>query len=141
MMGSHLIGGTSAGKVSMARELLKTLVQVEVDTVTVTYALGKEVPGAVEWASYGVKLFGPGGVGGKEFGVRFGPDKVSAYIFDFPSATQSNYDATCVDASESSIVVRFRDASLGIPSVGSSSGWSAVNGKDSATDVPVVVLD
>lgn len=125
----------------MARELSKVLVEVEADVVTVTFALGEAIPGPVEWASYGVDLFGPRGVGGKRFGVRFDADIASAYIFDWSSATQSNYEASFVEASESRIIVRFRDASLGLSSLATSRGWSSVNGRDVSTDVPVVVLD
>jgi hypothetical protein len=126
----------------MARELRKVLIEVGDDEVVVTFALGEPVPGPVEWATYAAQVYNPNGDGGKQFGVRLGIEKTSAHIADFGSrTTQANYDGSYVEISDSTIIVRYRDASLGVSLGGTSRAFLAINGQDVNTDVPVTVID
>lgn len=129
-----------SGTTPMTRELLKALLAVESDGVIVTFALGAEVPAAVERVTYGVNVFGAGGIGGRVFAVTFGPGEISAHIWDVPDAAQTDFDASCVVATDSRIIVRFENASLGHLTVSGCSAFSAMNGRDVCTDVPVVLL-
>jgi hypothetical protein len=125
----------------MVHELVKALVEVDADLITVTFALGDPADRPVEWATYGADIYGPDGNGGKRFGVWLSDDKTSAHIFDFSSATQSNYDGSFVEVSGSSIVVRYRDASLGVPLGGTGRAYFAINGQDVNTNMPVTVIE
>jgi hypothetical protein len=124
------------------RELLLVLVEADSDTITATFDLGAPLPhdAPTEWFTYGLTLMGSEGGPVKQFGVRFSPTETKAFIFDFASTTQANYEASHVDDRGSSVVVRFVDAALGVDSIGSLSGFGTVEGKDVAVDVPVQLL-
>lgn len=119
--------------------ITSVLVEEHGGTVTVSWGFGDEIPGDVEYFGYGVDYFGPDGNGGKRFGVRFG-EQPSAHVFEWSSATQANYDASSVMPIESGLVVTYRDASIGLPEVGTIRAFSHVNGEDVQTDVPVTLV-
>jgi hypothetical protein len=121
------------------RYVTSVLVEEGDGTVTVTWGLGDVVPGAVEYFGYEVDYFGPDGNGGKRFGVRF-HGKVSAHVFEWSSATQANYEADSVTATDESVVVFYRDADLGLPEIGTIKACSHLNGNDVQTDLPVTLL-
>jgi hypothetical protein len=60
-------------------------------------------------------------------------------VFDFNTNTQANYDGSHVDVHESSRVVRFPDATLGLSWSGSLTGFSTVEGDDVMVEAPVQV--
>lgn len=124
------------------RELLAVHVSVDGGTITATFTLGEpfELEQPAEWYTYGLALTGADGALVKHFGVRFSPTETKAYIFEFQSATQANYDATHVDDRGASLVVRFPDSSLGVDAIGSVTGFATVEGEDVAADVPVQLL-
>lgn len=68
------------------------------------------------------------------------PTETKAFIFEFESATQANYDAAFVDDRGSSVVVKFVDAALGVDSIGSLTGFATVEGEDVSIGVPVQIL-
>jgi hypothetical protein len=76
----------------------------------------------------------------KHFAVRFSPTETAAFIFDFSSATQANYDSSHVEDAGSSVVVRFPDSSLGTDTIGSVTAFGTVNGQDVSVAVPVQLL-
>lgn len=124
------------------RELVNVLVEVDARGVVATFDLGEPFPlePVLESFTYGISLAGEDGVSAKQFGVRFSPTKTAAFIFDFPSATQSNYDATHIDDANTVVVVRFPDSSLGTDAIGTITGFATVNGQDVCWDVPVQLL-
>ena len=123
------------------RELVNVLVEVDARGVVATFDLGGLVPfePVAESFIYGITLTGDDGAYTKQFGVRFSPTKTAAFIFHFPSATQSKYDATHIDDA-STVVVRFPDSSLGTDAIGTITGFSTVNGQDVSSDVAVQLL-
>lgn len=124
------------------RELLSVLVEVDDDNITARFDLGDpfslDVP--ADWFTYGLTLANSSGGPVKQFGVRFSPTETKAFIFEFKSATQANYDAAYVDIRGSSVVVKFVDAALGVDSIGSLTGFGTVEGEDVSVDVPVQLL-
>lgn len=93
-----------------------------------------------EWFIYGIVFVDQSGARVEHFAVRFEQARTAAYIADFPSATQANYDASHVDDKGTSVVVRFPDSSLGTDAVKSITGFGTVNGEDVSVDVPVQLL-
>lgn len=124
------------------RELINVLVAVEHEGVVATFDLDDPFPAlpAAEWFTYGIAVRDDKGALLKHFGVRFSPTQTAAFVFDFPSATQANYDASHIEDGGSGIVVRFPDSSLGLVDAGSVSGFGTVNGTDVSDNVPVQVL-
>lgn len=122
------------------RVVTSVLVEEADNSVVVTWGLGETVATTgVEYFGYGVDYFGVDGNGGKRFGVRF-HEKTSAHVFEWSSATQANYEADAVSVEEDRIVVRYRDASIGLTQVGEIHAFSHVNGADSQLDLPVSLL-
>lgn len=110
------------------------------DNVIVTWGVGDLMPvESVEYFGYEVYYYGPDGNGGKRFGVRFG-SKTTAHIWDHESNTQANYDGESVTMSAKSIVVRYRDADLGLKEVGTIAAFSHINGDDIQVEIPVALL-
>ena len=127
---------------SVPRELLTVLVDVGTDSVTATFGLGDayDLDVAPDYFSYGFATVEHDGTPVKRFGVKFGPDKTTAHIYDMTNNTQANYDASHVTDRGTSVVVHFRDASLDTTTVTPLTGFASVEGKDVAIDVPVQVL-
>lgn len=125
---------------SVPRIVTSVLVEADTDSVTVTWGLGGQVDAsAVEFFGYGVYYYDPSGNGGKRFGVRFGT-ATTAWVFDHASSTQANYDADSVTISPDSIVVRYRDASLGLDEIGTIAAYAHIDGNDVQIEVPVTLL-
>ncbi|MGA1813095.1 hypothetical protein VH571_11985 [Frondihabitans sp. 4ASC-45] len=124
------------------RELVNVLVDVDANGIVATFDLGDPFPAepVAERFIYGIALVDQSGALVKHFAVRFDHTKAAAYVHDFASATQANYDASHVDDKGTSIVVRFPDSSLGTDAVKSITGFSTVNGEDVSVDVPVQLL-
>lgn len=125
------------------RELLNVLVETDGNGTTIaTFDLGEPFPAepVAEWFTYGIALVDERDALLKHFAVRFSPTQTAAFIFDFPSATQANYDASHVEDTGSSVVVRFPDSSLGTDTIGSVTGFWTVNGEDVSVAVPVQLL-
>lgn len=122
------------------RVVKSVLVVQENNSVVVTWGLGEPVTTSpVEYFGYGVDYFGVDGNGGKRFAVRF-QEEPYAYVFEWSSATQANYDADAVTVGSDVIVVRYDDASIGLTEVGRIQAFSHVNGDDRQWDLPVGLL-
>lgn len=123
------------------RYVTSVLVEEQPDRIVVTWGLGDpvETPAAPEYFGYGVDYYGPDGNGGKRLGVRFG-DKTTAYIFDWADVNQANYDAESVQVDDDDVVITYRDAGLGVDSIGQIRAFSHVDGIDSQVELPVTVL-
>ncbi len=116
------------------------LVEEAGDSVTVTWGLGEEIAVVdLEYFGYEVYYYGPGGTGGKRFGVRF-QSKTTAYVWDNASGTQANYEGDCVSGSPGSVVVHYRDADLGPEPVDTITAFAHVNGIDVQQEIPVTLL-
>ncbi|MBF4622605.1 hypothetical protein [Clavibacter sp. VKM Ac-2542] len=124
------------------RELLAVLVDVDERGVAATFHLGEriELSDGAEWFTYGLAVAGRDGGASKHFAVRLSSDQRSAFVFDFSSNTQANYDGSQVDVLETSVVARFPDASLGLNWAGSLAGFSTIEGDDVTVEAPVQVL-
>jgi hypothetical protein len=118
------------------------LVSVEPSGITVTFDLGEpfDVDVPPDWFTYGLAVGNRDGGLAKHLVARFSPTLTAASVFDFASSTQANYDGSHVDDRGSSVVVRFRDASLAVGAIGSLTGFATVEGEDVALDVPVQLL-
>ncbi len=124
------------------RELLAVLVDVDQRSVATTFPLGDRIElgaGAV-WFTYGLAIAGRDGSATKHFAVRLSGDQRSAFVFDFDSNTQANYDGSHVDVYDTSVVARFPDTTLGLNWAGSLTGFGTVEGDDVTVDAPVQVL-
>lgn len=122
------------------RYVTSVMVEEDASSVTVTWGLGDPVPTTdVEYFGYELYYYGPDGNRGKRFGVRF-HDKTTAHVWDNASSTQANYHSDSVTVSPESIVVHYRDADLGLETVGTIEAFSHVNGVDSQVAVPVTLL-
>ncbi len=122
------------------RTVTSVVAEVGTDSITVTWGLGDRVPvDDVEFFGYGVYYYDPTGNGGKRLGVRFG-DAITAWVFDNASATQANYAASSVTATNEALTVHFHDASLGLNEVGTIEAYAHVNGHDMQVDLPVTLL-
>jgi len=119
--------------------LTAALVEEAESSVVVTWGLGEALASAQEFFGYEVYYYGPDGNGGKRFGVRFG-SKVTAYVWDHASNTQANYGDDCVEVRSDSVIVRYRDADLGLARLGTILAYSHVDGVDEQLEVPVTVL-
>lgn len=121
------------------REILIVLVEVGADGVTATFDLGDayELDVAPDYFSYGFATVEHDGTPVKRFGVKFGPDKTTAHIYDMTNNTQANYNASHVTDRGTSVVVHFRDASLDTTTVAPVTGFALVEGV--AVDVSVQV--
>jgi hypothetical protein len=124
------------------RELLAVLVDVDERGIAATFHLGDRIVlcAGAEWFTYGLAVAGRDGGATKHFAVRLSGDQRSAFVFDFESSTQPNYDGSHVDVHETSIVARFPDATLGLNWAGSLSGFSTIEGDDVTVEAPVQVL-
>jgi hypothetical protein len=124
------------------RELLAVLVDVDERSVATTFHLGDAIErgAGADWFTYGLAVAGRDGGATKHFAVRLSGDKRTAFVFDFNSNTQANYDGSHVDVHETSIVARFPDATLGLNWAGSLMGFSTVEGDDVTVEAPVQVL-
>lgn len=120
------------------RYVTSVLVEEQPDSVTVTWDLGDPVPGSAGYFGYGVDYYGVDGNGGKRFGVRF-DGKTSAYVFEWSSATQANYEADSVTVEPDRVVAFYRDASLGLSEIGIIKAFSHLNDVDIQTDLPVAL--
>lgn len=124
------------------RDLTSVLVEETADDVVVTWVLGAPTHERFEYFGYGLAYYGLDGNGGKRFGVRISTmPEVTAFVFDNESATQANYSEDAVTVQSNAIVVRFRDASIGLPGgVGTISAYSHTDGRDRETNVPVSLV-
>ncbi|MBF4632729.1 hypothetical protein ITJ42_16030, partial [Clavibacter michiganensis subsp. phaseoli] len=124
------------------RELLAVLVDVDERSVAATFHLGDPIEkgAGAESFTYGLAVAGRDGGATKHFAVRLSGDQRSAFVFDFNSNTQANYNGSHVDVHDTSIVVRFPDATLGLHWSGSLTGFSTVEGDDVTVEAPVQVL-
>lgn len=67
--------------------------------------------------------------------------EVTAFVFDNESTTQANYTEDAVTVRGDAIIVRFRDASIGLPDgIGTISAYSHTDGRDRETEVPVSLM-
>jgi len=124
----------------LPRRVTSVLVEESRNSVTVTWGLGDPVAAPdVEYFGYGVYYYGLDGNGGKRFGVRF-QDEITAHVFDNASATQANYHGSAVTVTDESIIVRYRDADLGLVGVGTIRAFSHVNGHDQQVEIPVTLM-
>ena len=121
------------------RYVTSVLMEEKEDSVVVTWGLGGVVPGSVEHFGYEVYYYGVDGNGGKRFGVRF-HEKTTAHVWDNASNTQANYEGDNVTVSPDSVVVRYRDADLGLKEVGTIAAVSHINGNDLEVRIPVTLL-
>jgi hypothetical protein len=122
------------------RTVTSVLVEEDSQLVTVTWGLGDPVGAdGAEYFGYGLYYFDPSGSGGKRFGVRFS-ESTSAWVFDNESATQANYDADSVTIADDSVIVHFRDASIGLQAVGTIAAYAHIDGRDEQVDIPVTLL-
>ena len=121
------------------RYVTSVLMEEKEDSVVVTWGLGDVVPGSVEYFGYEVYYYGVDGNGGKRFGVRF-HEKTTAHVWDNASNTQANYEGDNVTVSPDSIVVRYRDANLGLKEMGTIAAVSHINGNDLEVRIPVTLL-
>lgn len=125
---------------ALAPRHLTSVVMEEGDgQVIVTFGLGDELT-ANEYFGYAVDYYGVDGNGGKRFGVRLSPTEVKAYVFDWASATQANYEADAVQIGDDAIVATYRDASIGLDQVGTIKAFSHMGSDDADTDIPVTLL-
>ncbi|OIH94183.1 hypothetical protein BIU92_07060 [Curtobacterium sp. MCBA15_003] len=117
-------------------------VDVDANGIVATFDLGDAFPAepVANRFTYGIALVDESGALVKHFAVRFSPTQTAAFIFDFASATQANYDASHVDDAGTSVVVRFPDSSLGTDAVKSVTGIGTVNGENVSADIPVQLL-
>jgi hypothetical protein len=124
------------------RLLVSVVVEAGPDQLVATFDLGEPAPMEErEFSGYGVDYYGPDGNGGKQLGVRHSvAEGWSAHIFEWESATQANYTADAVDVSQAAVIVRYRDATLGLDEVGTVIAFSHVDGDDVQSDVPVTLL-
>ncbi|PPG40996.1 hypothetical protein [Rathayibacter sp. AY2B5] len=76
----------------------------------------------------------------KHFGVRLSEQETKAFVFEFESATQANYDVTHVTDRGASLVARFPDSSLGVDAIGTVTGFATIEGEDVAAGVPAQLL-
>lgn len=123
----------------LPHQVTSVLVEEDNGNVTVTWGLGEVAASQYEYFGYAVHYYGPDGNGGKRFGVRF-QEKATAYVWDHASSTQANYAADSVTATAESIVVRYRDADLGLKEIGMIAAFSHVDGHDQQVDLPVSLL-
>ena len=121
------------------RYVTSVLMEEIEDSVVVTWGLGDVVPGSVEYFGFEVYYYGVDGNGGKRFGVRF-HEKTTAHVWDNASNTQANYEGDSITVSPDSIVVRYRDADLGLEEVGTIAAVSKINGNDLEVRIPVTLL-
>jgi hypothetical protein len=121
------------------RHLTSVVMEEGDGQVIVTFGLGAELT-AGEYFGYAVDYYGPDGTGGKRFGVRLSETEVNAYVFDWQSATQANYEADAVHTTDNAIVAKYRDASIGLDQVGTIKAFSHMGSDDTDTDVPVTML-
>jgi hypothetical protein len=68
------------------------------------------------------------------------PTEIKAFVFDFESSIQANYDGHFVIDRGSSVVVQFPDTSLSAETVSSLSAFGTVEGEDVSTDVSAQLL-
>ncbi|PPF16855.1 hypothetical protein C5B92_10910 [Rathayibacter sp. AY1A4] len=124
------------------RELLAVHVAVDPSGITATFTLGDPIgPGQpAEWFTYGIELTGADGALVKHFGVRLSEQETKAFVFEFESATQANYDATHVTDRGASLVARVPDSSLGVDAIGTVTGFATIEGEDVAAGVAVQLL-
>jgi len=124
------------------RELLNVLVDVDPAGVTATFDLGGpfdlDVP--ADWFTYGLEVVATDTGQLRHFGVRISPTETKAFVFDFESATQANYDASHITDRGTSIVARFPDASLHADTVRSLKGFGTIEGEDVSAEVPAQLL-
>ena len=123
------------------RELLNVLVDVDADGVTTTFDLGEpfdlDVP--ANWFTYLLEVVDVDGQM-RQFGARISPTETKAFVFDFASSTQANYDGSYVSDRGASVVVRFPDTSLHADQVRSLRGVGTIEGEDVSADVPAQLL-
>ena len=124
------------------RKLTSVLVEETANDVVVTWGLGEPTQERFEYFGYGLAYYGLDGNGGKRFGVRVSTTReVTAFVFDDESVTQANYTEDAVTLREDAVVVRFRDASIGLPDgIGTISAYSHTDGRDRETDVQVSLV-
>ena len=126
---------------SARRELLNALVNVDAAGVTATFDLGGafdlDVP--ADWFTYVLEVIDTTGQL-RDFGVRISPTETKAFVFDFQSATQANYDAFHVDDRVTSVVARFPDATLDVRTVRRLRAFGTIEGDDVSSDVPAQIF-
>ncbi|MFB9285774.1 hypothetical protein ACFPRL_34710 [Pseudoclavibacter helvolus] len=124
------------------RELLAVLVAPDKDSVSVTFDLGDPfLTGPAEWGTYVLSVQTPDGQNRQHLGVRLSKSETKAFVFDFDSATQANYDASRITITASSISVDFNDTTLDHREPRLLTGFSTIEGNDAVTDAPVQLLD
>lgn len=108
--------------------------------MVLTFTLGDPISGDTEGVtSYGVRYFDADEERGKRLGVRLS-ETITAYVYDNVTDTQSNYPLSVVQVRESTIVVKFNDASLGVETVGIVDAFSLLGVRDIQNGVPVTLL-
>lgn len=124
------------------RKLTSVLVEETTDDVVVTWGLGEPTQERFEYFGYGLAYYGLDGNGGKRFTVRVHAEKgVTAGVWDNESGTNANYTEHAVTLREDAVVVRFRDASIGLPDgIGTISAYSHTDGHDRESDVQVSLV-
>ncbi|RKS84841.1 hypothetical protein DEU37_2898 [Microbacterium sp. AG790] len=105
--------------------------------ILVTWGLGEEVPGPVEFFGYEVEYYAPDGSAGKQIGVKV-VEKVTAYIWE--GSTGANYAGTNVKFEESRMLAVYQDASIGLSQIGTLRAVFHVNGSDIQCGIPVTLI-
>lgn len=124
------------------QELLAVLVAPSKTRVAVTFDLGDPyMTGPAQWGTYVLAVRSPKGQNRQDLGVRISKTETKAYIFDFDSATQANYDASRVTITPTSISLDFNDATLDRREPRLLTGFSTIEGEDIITNAPVQLLD
>jgi len=124
------------------QELLAVHVAPFKTSVSVTFDLGDPyLTGPAQWGAYVLAVRSPDGQNRQDFGVRISKTETKAFIFDFDSATQANYDASRVTITPTSISVDFNDATLDRREPRLLTGFSTVEGENVVTNAPVQLLD
>ncbi|MFJ2980252.1 hypothetical protein ACIPEP_15480 [Curtobacterium sp. NPDC087082] len=125
----------------LPRRLTSVLVEETDEDLIVTWGLGEPTGGSFHYFGYGLRYYGVDGNGGKIIGVRVSnKPEVTAFIFDNASATQSNYVEDAVTLREDAIVVRYRDASIGLDEIGIINAYSHTDGYDRDRDAQVSMV-
>lgn len=124
------------------RRLLTVLVDVDRAGTTVTFYLGERfvLERPAEWSIYGLAVKDARGAVVKHLGARFSPSETKAYVVEFDTATQKDYDASHVDGQEATVTTRFPGASLGVDATGSATGFVSIDGDDVVAGVPARLL-
>lgn len=118
------------------REVTSVVMEETPTDVIVTWGLGAALDPA-SYHGYGIDYYGNGG---KRFGVRFTANDATAHVFEWASGTQANYTADAITHTDTTLTIHYRDASIGLDTVGTINAFAHRDGTDTQVDVPVTLL-